>query len=127
MTLQRRDDPRLTSLAQYALLVPRMAKLIVRLLRDPRVPSRNKATLMVVAGYLLSPLDLIPSFVIGLGQLDDILVAAVALDALLNDVPEHVLREHWDGDEDLLEIVRDVLGVATSFVPARVKKLLSSR
>lgn len=116
-----------TNLREYALLAPRMAKLIARLVRDPRVPARNKATLVFVAAYLVSPIDLIPSFITGLGQLDDIVIAALALDQLLNDVPEEIVREHWDGDHDLLELVREVLDISTSFVPGPLKRLFSSR
>ena len=118
---------RKTKLKQYALLLPNMVKLISRLLRDPRVPSRSKAMLVFVGGYLLSPIDLVPSFVVGLGQLDDLVLAALALDRLLHDVPDDVLREHWDGDQDLLELVRDVLELGTSFVPSPVKRLFSPR
>ena len=115
-----------TKLGQYALLVPNMVKLIGRLVRDPRVPARNKATLVFVGAYLLSPIDLIPSFVVGLGQLDDIVLAALALNQLLHDVPDDVLRQHWDGDQDVLELVREVLEVSTSFVPGPIKRFFSS-
>ena len=118
---------RKTGLRQYALLVPNMVKLVFGLMRDPRVPARNKATLVFVAAYLVSPLDLIPSFVVGLGQLDDIVVAALAINQLLQDVPENVLLEHWSGDGDLLEVVREVLEVSTSFVPGPIKRFFSSR
>jgi uncharacterized membrane protein YkvA (DUF1232 family) len=104
-----------------------MIKLISGLMRDPRVPARNKATLVFVGAYLVSPLDLIPSFVVGLGQLDDIVVAALAINQLLQDVPEDVLLEHWSGDGDLLELVREVLEVSTSFVPGPIKRFFSSR
>ena len=125
--IERYEGGRQTKLTQYALLVPYMVKLIARLLRDPRVPARNKATLVFVGVYLVSPLDLIPSFVVGLGQLDDIVLAALALNQLLHDVPDHVLRQHWDGDQDVLDVVREVLEVSTSVVPGRVKRLFSSR
>ena len=121
------EGNRQTKLKQYALLLPNMVKLISRLVRDPRVPSRSKATLVFVAGYVVSPIDLIPSFVVGLGQLDDLFLAALALDRLLHDVPEDVLLEHWDGDRDILELVRDVLDLSISFVPSPVKRLFSSR
>ncbi len=125
--IERYEGGRQTKLTQYALLVPNMVKLIARLLRDPRVPARNKATLVFVGAYLVSPIDLIPSFVVGLGQLDDIVLAALALNQLLHDVPDHVLRQHWDGDQDVLDVVREVLEVSTSVVPGRVKRLFSSR
>ena len=125
--IERYEGGRQTKLTQYALLVPNMVKLIARLLRDPRVPARNKATLVFVGAYLVSPIDLIPSFVVGLGQLDDIVLAALALNQLLHDVPDHVLHQHWDGDQDVLDVVREVLEVSTSIVPGRVKRLFSSR
>ncbi|MEA2497661.1 MAG: hypothetical protein QOH26_66, partial [Actinomycetota bacterium] len=43
-------DP--TSLKEYALLAPRLVKLVWKLARDPRVPARSKATLFILAGYL---------------------------------------------------------------------------
>lgn len=115
-------DPPQTSLREYALLAPRLVKLVWRLARDPRVPARAKATLFLVAGYLVSPVDLIPDFIPGLGQLDDVVVAAFALDQILNRVPEEVVRQHWDGDGDVLEVVRHILDISTSFVPGWLKR-----
>ncbi len=116
-----------TRLREYALLAPRMVKLVFRLARDPRVPPRNKAALVMLAGYLASPIDVIPDFIPGLGQLDDLILVAFALDRILNHVPDAVVREHWDGDEDVLEVVRNVLDISTTFIPGWVKKLFASR
>ncbi|MEA2461644.1 MAG: hypothetical protein QOH90_1821 [Actinomycetota bacterium] len=107
-----------TSLKEYALLAPRLVKLVWRLARDPRVPARSKATLFILAGYLASPVDLIPDFLPGIGQADDLIVAAFALDQILNRVPDHVVREHWDGDGDVLDIVRQILDISTAFIPS---------
>jgi uncharacterized membrane protein YkvA (DUF1232 family) len=122
----RRGDVQ-TQLKEYALVAPRVAKLVVRLVRDPRVPSRNKAMLLFAAGYVLSPIDLVPEFVPGVGRLDDIVIAALAVHGLLNDVPDEVIRQHWDGEEDVLELVREVLEISAALVPAPVRKLFSSR
>lgn len=119
-------EVRLTGLKEYALLAPRLVRLVYRLVRDPRVPARSKAALIVLAGYLASPIDLIPDFLVGLGQLDDLVVAAFALDQILNRVPDEVVIEHWDGDEDVLAIVRNILDISSSFVPKWVKRLLAS-
>ncbi len=131
-TLARRDaaavpkhDP--TSLKEYVLLLPRLARLLWRLSRDPRVPARAKAILFIIAGYLLSPVDVVPDFFPGIGQLDDLVVIAFALDQMLNRVPEEVVRDHWDGDEDVLEVVRQVLDISTAYVPGWLKKRFSSR
>ena len=116
-----------TKLKEYALLVPRLLKLLWRLARDPRVPARSKATLFILMGYIVSPVDLIPDFFPGIGQLDELVLTAFALDHMLNRVPAEVVREHWDGDKDVLEVVQEVLDIATVFVPAGLKKRFGSR
>ena len=69
-----------------------------RLLRDPRVPAMPKW--LIPAGaliYLLSPIDLIPDFIIGLGQLDDLSVIAVAvamITLLVRWSPQEIVDEH---------------------------------
>jgi uncharacterized membrane protein YkvA (DUF1232 family) len=115
-----------TRLSEYALLLPRLAKLVWRLTRDPRVPPRSKAFLLLVGGYLVSPIDILPDFVPGIGKVDDLVLVAFALDQLLNRIPAHIVREHWDGDEDVLEVVRQILDIGTSFVPGWLRKRLSS-
>jgi uncharacterized membrane protein YkvA (DUF1232 family) len=115
-----------TELKEYLLLLPHMAKLIWRLTRDPRVPARSKAILVLLGAYVVSPVDLIPDFIPGLGQLDDVVIAAFALDQILNRIPDHIVREHWDGDEDVLEIVREILDISTAFMPKWLKARLGS-
>ena len=114
-----------TQLKEYLLLAPRLLKLLWRLARDPRVPARAKATLVILGVYLASPIDLIPDFVPGVGQLDDLVIVAFALDQMLNRVPEEIVRDHWEGDEDVLQIVREILDISTAFVPGWVKKRFS--
>src|SRR5918992_3438163 len=102
--------------------LPNLAKLLYRLARDPRVPRRNKFVLAAVAAYLVIPFDLIPDWIPGLGQLEDVALVIVALDGLLNKVPQEILEEHWDGDPGVLETIREGLARVTEMVPARVKK-----
>jgi uncharacterized membrane protein YkvA (DUF1232 family) len=118
---------RQAKLRSYALLAPRLVKLVWKLARDPRVPARTKAILVIVTGYLASPIDLVPDFLVGLGYADDLLVAAFALDQILNRVPEEIVREHWEGDEDVLKVIREILDIASGFVPASIKKRLGGR
>lgn len=122
-----RDDDKQTKLKEYALLAPRLAKLVWRLARDPRVPARTKAILFVVVGYLASPIDLIPDFIAGFGLADDLLVAAFALDQIVNRIPEDIVRSHWDGEEDVLQVIRETLDIASGFVPEWLKKRLGGR
>jgi uncharacterized membrane protein YkvA (DUF1232 family) len=114
-------------LGQYARFIPAFAALVYRLMKDPRVPARAKATLVLAAGYVASPIDFVPDWILGLGRFDDLIVAAFALDQILNRVPEHIVLEHWDGDEDVLEIVREILDISTGFMPASIRRRFINR
>jgi uncharacterized membrane protein YkvA (DUF1232 family) len=123
----RDKDAQQTRLKEYALLVPRLLKLLWRLARDPRVPARSKATLVLLMGYIVSPIDLIPDVFPGIGQVDELVIAAFALDQMLNRVPPEVVREHWEGDKDILELVQEVLDITTAFIPGPLKKRFGGR
>jgi uncharacterized membrane protein YkvA (DUF1232 family) len=129
VTIERKDPPspqttEETRLKEYALFAPRLVKLLWRLMRDKRVPARPKAILVTLGAYLALPIDLIPDFIPGLGHVDDLILTAFALDQILNRVPDHIVREHWDGDEDVLQIVREILDIAAGIVPEWLKKRL---
>src|SRR5688500_19801260 len=109
LALPEPSRPPQTNLKEYALLLPRLLKLVFNLARDPRVPPRSKAVLVVLAAYLASPVDLIPDFLPGIGQLDDLAVIAFALDQMVNRVDAKIVREHWDGDGDSPALVLDAL------------------
>ena len=113
-------------LKKYARLAPQFVKLVGRLMKDARVPARQKAILLVVGAYLASPIDLVPDFIPGIGVLDDIVIAAFALDQILNRVPEECVRDHWEGDEDVLAVVREVLDIASGRVPDWLKRRLTA-
>jgi uncharacterized membrane protein YkvA (DUF1232 family) len=123
---KRPDEDVTTRLAEYALFAPRLAVLLFRLMRDRRVPPRPKAILVLLAAYLASPVDLIPDFLPGIGHVDDLVLAAFALDQILNRIPDQYVREHWDGDEDVLQVVREILDISTAVMPDWLKKRLSA-
>jgi len=109
---------------EAALLIPNLVKLITRLLRDPRVPIKRKVALGLVLGYVVSPIDLIPDFVIGLGRIDDIVLISVALDQMLNGPEAPLVFEHWDGSIDSLDLVRSVVAWGVEIVPSVVTRML---
>jgi uncharacterized membrane protein YkvA (DUF1232 family) len=61
---------------------------------DPRVPWYAKALAMAVAGYALSPLDLIPDFIPVLGYVDDLIIVPLGVWATISLIPADVLAEH---------------------------------
>jgi len=102
--LSRRE--RLRAVAGF---VPDCAVLFGRLLRDPRVPRRQKLALAALVGYLALPFDLVPDFLPVVGQLDDALLVALVLRGLVKRRPEFV-REHWPGPQASLEALLRLAG-----------------
>jgi uncharacterized membrane protein YkvA (DUF1232 family) len=93
---------------------PRYGRLALRLLRDDRIPARQKAPLVAAVGYGISPIDLVPGFVPLLGQLDDLIVILGALRLTLEQVEPSIGNEHLlavglikgDVDADLADTLR---------------------
>jgi uncharacterized membrane protein YkvA (DUF1232 family) len=87
--------------------------LLVRLSCDRRVSRDDRIRLAGVVAYFVNPLDLVPELVLGPpGLMDDIALAALVLNELLERTDPSIVREHWEGDVDVLELVRSILAVA---------------
>ncbi len=56
-----------------------------RTLADPAVPRSRKVVLWLALAYVLMPIDLVPDFLPVIGQLDDVIVVALALRFALRD------------------------------------------
>jgi uncharacterized membrane protein YkvA (DUF1232 family) len=69
-------------------------RLAWRLLRDRRMPVLVKAVIPALVAYLLMPLDIIPDFIPVLGQLDDLLLIALAVGVIFRFTPVDLLEEH---------------------------------
>ena len=63
------------------------ARLALRLLREPRVPILLKSVPLFAFLYVVSPIDLVPDFIPGLGQLDDLGVILAALELFVRLCP----------------------------------------
>jgi uncharacterized membrane protein YkvA (DUF1232 family) len=81
--------------------IPDCLVLVRRLMRDPRVPRRRKLLLGLLVAYLASPIDLVPDFIPVAGHLDDAIVAAVVLRAVLRSGGGELVREHWPGNSPI--------------------------
>jgi uncharacterized membrane protein YkvA (DUF1232 family) len=61
--------------------------------RHPGMPLVPKLLALLVVGYFLSPIDLIPDFIPVLGYLDELILLPVSIYFILKLVPEPVLLE----------------------------------
>ena len=61
--------------------------------KHPRVPWYAKVVAACTAGYMFSPIQLIPNFVPGIGFLDDLLVFFLGVKLLQRMIPAEILAE----------------------------------
>ena len=114
--------------------LPAYARLAWDLVRDPRVPTEKKLILGAVAAYLMFPLDVIPDFIPGLGQVDDVAVVLLGLRWFINSAPEELVSEHLarigknddDMTRDLAEAQR-LLGEGFAKVREEFDRMLSKQ
>ena len=78
----------------WARAIKRDAHAIYLAARDPRVPWYAKALAFYVAGYALSPIDLIPDFIPILGYLDDLVIVPLGILAVVKLIPPKIMAEH---------------------------------
>ena len=88
-----------------ATIIPDCLMLLRALLRDPRVPRRRKLLLAALLAYLAMPIDLVPDFIPVAGQLDDAIVVALVLRAVLRSAGPELLCEHWRGPQRSLDVL----------------------
>jgi uncharacterized membrane protein YkvA (DUF1232 family) len=84
----------LRRLIQFVTQLPSFAKLFSRLAKDPRVGLIPKLVLSGTLLYFIMPFDLIPDFLPGIGQMDDLLVIFMGAQAFLRLCPKDVVQEH---------------------------------
>lgn len=69
-------------------------RLVWRLMQDPRVPVFPKLIVPAAIIYVLSPIDLLPDFILGLGQVDDIAIFLFSIKFFIEMSPPDVVEEH---------------------------------
>lgn len=85
---------RVESLRDRARRIQREAHVLYLAARDPRMPTHAKLLALLVAGYALSPIDLIPDFIPVFGYVDDLVLVPLGIMLVLRLVPPQVLTEH---------------------------------
>jgi uncharacterized membrane protein YkvA (DUF1232 family) len=101
--------------------LPDLIRLVARLAADSTLPRAAKIALAAAAVYLVSPIDLIPDFVPFVGVVDDLLLAAIVLDGILNWVDRALVLRYWPGTPQSLDKLARVARVLSVWVPRRIK------
>ena len=105
----RREDAR--ALAGF---IPDCIVLVSLLARDRRISRPRRVALLVVLVYLALPIDLVPDFLPGVGQLDDAVLLGLALRLIVRGGGTGLVREAWPGPEASLTLVLRAAGLETN-------------
>lgn len=103
----------------YIFLLPDIAALIYRLLKDKRVSIKTKLIISAAIAYITVPSDLIPDKIPFVGKIDDIAIGIFALNVIMADVPLNIIMENWQGNTDILTIIKTAIEYATNFTGAK--------
>ena len=101
--------------------LPDLGRLLARLVADPVLPRSAKLALAAALLYLASPIDLMPDFIPFVGYLDDLLLAALVVDGVLNWVDRGLVLKYWPGTPQSLDRVARAARVLAAWVPRRLK------
>lgn len=98
-------------------LLPDVLRLIGRLLADPATPRSVRAALLFLGAWLAFPIDLIPDFIPGLGQLDDLVVAAIVLRWVGRRLGADRLHADWPGTPQSYDLLMRLIGLPRTAAP----------
>ena len=105
--------------SDYLFIVPDMAALLYRLLKDKRVSLKTKLIISGAVAYIAFPTDIIPDSIPFIGKVDEIAVAFFALERIIDDVPIKVVLENWEGKNDIVFVIRNIVEYVINFTGAR--------
>ena len=108
-------------MTQLLKALPDLVRLIARLVGDPTLPRAAKIALAAAMVYLASPIDLIPDFIPVVGYLDDLLLASLVIDGILNWVDRRLILKYWPGSPESLERLARAARMLAVWVPRRIK------
>lgn len=103
--------------SEYLLLAPDLFHLLAKLAIDKDVPSSEKAKIAGALAYFMSPIDLIPEAMFGpMGYLDDVALAAYVISSIMKNTGPEIVTKHWAGEQDVLDLVQQIVDVASDML-----------
>jgi uncharacterized membrane protein YkvA (DUF1232 family) len=102
--------PKGVSTREVVRLIPDVLRLLRSVIADSSAPLDVRLVLVGLLVWIVSPIDLIPEFLPGIGPLDDIIVAVVALRYTRRRLGAADLRARWPGSADGFNLLLRVVG-----------------
>jgi len=114
-------------MANLLLFIPNMLVLCARLMVDRRVPAKERLLVAGALVYAIVPLDFIPDMLPFVGQVDDAYLVSMSLLRLMTVTDPRVVRHHWRGGGDVVELVGAVAMLAAKLLPPKIRRVLTAQ
>lgn len=100
---------------EWAMIIPDVLSLIYRIFKDKRVKMKTKIALGTSIAYLTLPFDIIPNRIPFIGKIDEFAVVFFALNRVVNDVPLPVILENWEGENNIIVVLKEAIKYINKF------------
>ena len=109
------------------MFLPNMVVLCARLMVDSRVPRVERALFAAAIIYAIIPFDFIPDMIPFVGQIDDLFLISLTLLRLIDRTDDIIVREHWRGGGDIVQLAESAATLAPLLMPRRISRVLLSK
>lgn len=102
--------PKDVPIREVVRVIPDLVRMLRSIIGDSKVPLDVRLILVGLMVWIVSPIDLIPEFIPGIGPLDDVIVAIVALRYTRRRLGVDDLRARWSGSADGFALLLRIVG-----------------
>lgn len=114
-------------ITEMVLVIPDLVLLLIKLIKDQRVPVELKLKITLAVAYVVSPIDLIPEALGNvLGFVDDTLAMAVLITGLIQEIPNEIIYDNWNGRPDILELILKGKDLLSKMLPGNITKKINA-
>lgn len=105
-----------SKLVEYAMLIPDIISLLYRLVKDNRVKIKTKGIIIGMIAYTVSPINIAIDFIPFIGSIDNVAIIFFGLNLIINEVPEEIIMENWQGKDNIIIIVKEAVNYISGLV-----------
>ena len=109
------------------MFLPNLVILCLKLMVDKRVPRSERVLFAAAVIYAVVPFDFLPDMIPFVGQVDDMFLIALTVLRLIDRTDDMVVREHWRGGGDIVQLAESAATIAPLLMPKRVARVLLAK
>src|SRR5438874_10874665 len=109
------------------MFLPNIVMLCARLIVESRVPRVERGLFAAAVIYAIIPFDFIPDMIPFVGQIDDLFLISLTVLRLIDRTDDAVVREHWRGGGDIVQLAESAATIAPLLMPKRIARVLIAK